>query len=216
MIALAARICASALSLRTAGTPMRTTLLCALLLLLLPTVALLQGIESLPAGFRGAHWGDPLSAITISAPDQLGERTPDALSGRCQLAGRDFRFVYSAQEGKLARGAYLHDQRHVDSNTDVAIFDALKAELSEKYGAPKSDQELWSNALFKGERSKLGTALAIAAVVLRAQWDDGTNYIRLQAQGKDIDITVSVTYGQLKDLPAEAAASGTRSDGQKL
>jgi hypothetical protein len=194
---------------------MRSPLLLAAILLI-HAVPLLVGAESIPAGFRGAHWGDPLAAITVAAPDQLSQRAADVVTGSCVLAGRDFRFVYSGKDGMLGKGAYIHDQRHVDSNTYVAIFDALKAELSEKYGAPGSDQELWSNALFKGERSKLGTALAVEAVVLRAQWDDGRNYIRLQAKGKDIDIAVTVTYGQLAELAAEQGGSSGHEDRPKL
>ncbi len=206
---------ASARSPHLAGMPMRSPLLFAFLLLAQAASRLVAG-EALPAGFRGAHWGDALTAITVAAPDRLTERTPTSVSGRCLLAGREFRFVYSGKDGLLGKGAYIHDERHVDSNTYVGIFDALKAELSEKYGAPASDQELWSNALFKGDRSKLGTALAVEAVVLRAQWDDGRNYIRLQAKGKDIDIAVTVTYGQLAELAAEKAGLSSLEDRPKL
>jgi hypothetical protein len=202
---------------------MRSPLLPSLALILLALLALLamgaprlMAADPIPAGFRGAHWGDPLAAIAVAAPDVLTERSADVVKGRCQLVGRDFRFDYLGKDGLLSRGVYIHDERHVDSNTYVGIFDALKAELSEKYGAPGSDQELWSNALFKGDRAKLGTALAVEAVVLRAQWDDGRNYIRLQAKGKDIDIAVTVTYGQLAELAAEQGGNGAHEDTPKL
>ncbi len=194
---------------------MRLTLLLAFALLAHAAPRALAA-DAIPAGFRGAHWGDPLAAITIAAPDALSERTADAVTGRCQLAGRAFRFDYIGKAGLLSKGVYIHDERHVDSNTYVAVFDALKAELSEKYGAPASDQELWSNALFKGDRSKLGTALAVEAVVLRAQWDDGRNYIRLQAKGKDINIAVTVSYGQVAELAADKAGVSSLEDRPKL
>ena len=194
---------------------MRIALLLAVILSVHAVPSLAAG-EPIPAGFRGAHWGDPLAAITVAAPDRLSERSATSVKGSCQLVGREFRFDYLGKDGTLSKGAYIHDERHVDSNTDVAIFDALKAELSEKYGAPASDQELWSNALFKGDRSKLGTALAVEAVVLRAQWEDGRNYIRLQAKGKDIDIVVSVVYGQVAELAAEKAGITSLEDRPKL
>jgi hypothetical protein len=194
---------------------MRLPLLIALILLV-HGAPRLAGADPIPAGFRGAHWGDALAAITVAAPDRLTERATNALAGRCQLAGRDFRFVYSGKDGMLVKGAYIHDERHVDSNTYVSIFEALRAELSDKYGPPTSDQELWSNDLFKGDHAKLGTALAVEAVVLRAQWEDGRNFIRLQAKGKDINIAVTVTYGQAAELAAEKAGIISLEDRPKL
>jgi hypothetical protein len=176
----------------------------------------LSAADPLPGGFRGAHWGDPLSAIMISAPDLELGRTATAVSGECLLAERPFRFVYSGANGMLDRGMYVHDAHHIDSNDDVAVFDAIKALLTEKYGAPASNQELWSNELFKGDRSKLGTALAIAAVVLRAQWSDGKNAIILQAKGKNTVIAVTVTYGRFPEVMADTVSADDSADRKKL
>jgi DNA-binding protein len=187
-----------------------------LLVVIVLSGAGLVAADALPDGFRGVRWGAPLATVTVTAPDKELSRSATAISGSCVLAERPFRFVYLGKDGRLGRGLYIHDEHHVDSNVDVAIFDELKKILTDKYGPPTTNDELWSNELFKGDKSKLGTALAVEAVVLRAQWNDGHNYITLQAKGKNINIAVTVAYGKVAELTDEVVSADDSADRSKL
>ena len=57
---------------------------------------------------------------------------------------------------------------------------------------------------------------AVEAVVLRAQWNDGHNYITLQAKGKNINIAVTVAYGKVAELTDEVVSADDSADRSKL
>ncbi len=138
------------------GTPMRLTLLLASPCSPTPLRARWPPMPSRPASAarplgrsaRGHHHRRP-----GCAESERGQRTRSPAAASSPDVA--FRFDYIGKAGLLSKGVYIHDERHVDSNTYVAVFDALKAELEREVRRPGERPELEQRPLQGRPQCKL-------------------------------------------------------------
>ena len=87
-------------------------------------------------------------------------------------------------------------------------FLVLKERLTEVYGAPTADNEIWYGNLFKGSPEKYGLAISAGYLECLTKWEvDGTS-ISLYIYGNNFEISTTIMY---KSLDVKKAASESNS-----
>ncbi|ALA58341.1 hypothetical protein [Nitrospira moscoviensis] len=135
-------------------------------------------------GILDAQWGADQEAIRGLVTRELERDDGGALIYGGTLL--DHRVVegYDFREGALVRGQYVVLQRPVNGlNEFIEYYAAVKAALTETYGAPHADQTIWNNDLYQTLPDYWGVAVQIGHLRYSATWATLTGDITVELTG---------------------------------
>lgn len=70
----------------------------------------------------------------------------------------------------------------------------MKETLTLKYGSPKSDEEIWTNEVYKGDPEKWALAVSSGHLAYKTVWETGTTMISLVLHGDGANTMFGVIY----------------------
>ena len=101
---------------------------------------------------------------------------------------------YLFESGALARGEYVFDIEHEDSNQYIEDFSKLKTALTSLYGEPSSDQEIWTDERFKDSPEDYGLSVAYGYLSYATEWSGENRDIVLRLDGSRLVIRLVALY----------------------
>jgi len=199
---------------------LRTGILAALGIMLIFSVPLVAQDQEEDYTFRSTRWGMSKSEVI----EQEGEpdHQEDSNSGGYESAilydgisvGRlDTYLIYYFTEDKLVRGVYNFQEDHTSENTYIDDFKKIKGILTNKYGRPEYDDEIWHKDLYKDDPDYYGFAVSIGDLEYRVRWETEETEIWLTLDGDNYEIDHHLYYDskELKELVEEEKEEQTQS-----
>ncbi len=144
--------------------------------------------------FRGVDWGSPLAKVQKTEEAALLKAGKDFLFYKGELAGIDVRFMYKFVNDRLVEGSYLNSATHTNRNDFISDFKKLKELLTKKYGAPKVDDTVWRNDLYKDDPAQWGFAVSLGHLAYLASWETDRTTIKPLLHGDNYKISHGIIY----------------------
>ena len=152
-------------------------------------------------GFRKAKWGmTPDQVKKTESGVEWQESKSDygpILYFETEIALLEARALYYFVDNSFERGNYLITEKHTNDRQYLIDHNTLKEILTEKYGKPSEEKEIWLNDLYQDDRQNWGTAVSIGHVIFTTTWDEaiGTQgIIGLVLKGDNYIIDLNIRY----------------------
>lgn len=149
--------------------------------------------------FRKTKWGMSPAEVKLTEkgkPVNEGPLPPYdlAVSYTGTFEGSDTETGYLFNADKLVLAGYAFTDRHSDNNLYIKDYEKIKGVLTEKYGLPAQDEQIWSDETYKDKPEEYGTAAALGHLVMQSSWTSPGTQIFLTLQGRDNNISLSALY----------------------
>ncbi len=132
----------------------------------------------------GAQWGTSEEAVRDRVGGKLEREDSHTLVYSRILFGHDTLEGYDFRDGALVRGQYVLLQRPVNGlNEFIDYYAAVKASLTETYGAPRTDHTIWDNDLYQPLPDYWGVAVQIGHLRYAATWSTSAGDLVLELTG---------------------------------
>jgi hypothetical protein len=159
-----------------------------------------------PPDFRQVRWGMTPTQVKASEKIKPDGENADGIVYPVQIAGLDASLFYRFVQSTLVDAHYGFLVRHTNGGAYLDDFDGVKKLLTEKYGKPVLDDQVWENDLYKDDPQNWGTALAVGHLHCRARWETPTTIISEVIWGDNFEIHFAVMYQGKAFLTLAAAA----------
>ena len=169
---------------------MKTFLLVFLLALL--CTERLQGQD-----FRDITWGMTVEQVKALEGLRVLDENESMFVYAVEVAGRDALLFYKHADGKVFRGGYSFQVKHDDKNGYIDDYEALKAQLTEEYGWPISDEVVWKNDLYRQDLDQHGLAVGMGYLIYWADWSAGDTRIELALHGNNDLHVLAMNYASV-------------------
>lgn len=181
----------------------RTGLLIVLSLALFSPVRMIgeaQGSEDYT--FRNTRWGMTMDEVIKreGEPDYHPEDEvylgPENFLGYdgVKFGGLSAYLGYSFAEGKLVGGMYDFWKKYEDENKYIENFEKIRKFLTERYGRPEFEKEIWNRDRYKDEPRKYGAAVASGDLEYYVKWEKAKTEILMVLLSEDGEIDHTVSY----------------------
>ena len=161
-----------------------------------PSVMQKTVMPSQPKTFerRSTEWGMSVQEVKENEPVQFSwELQSPVLSDYeqrvayyTQIEGVEAALTYTFYEDHLGQAKYVFEPQHDDAVEYVQDFHTLKNWISQSYGSPASDQEIWLEKLYQYNENLWGQAVMRGHLVMVAEWKNpGTDIVLVLNGGDD-------------------------------
>ena len=125
----------------------------------------------------------------------LGSSGKD-LEYKTEAAGVSVTVFYSFVDDKLVTAGNFGEQAYFQTAIHLDDYAKFKEILTEKYGEPEMDEQIWLDDLFRYERdrSSMGMAIKLGHLKYFARWESSDTKISLVLGGKEFEVTFGVSY----------------------
>lgn len=144
--------------------------------------------------FRSTSWGMTQAQVKAAEGEEPGGKAPGVLTYDTYFKGESVKVRYKFSEGRLKSGGVIFLNEHPEEIFYVQDFERRRGELTQKYGEPVINEEIWYNRLYEGMPEKMGFAVAIGHLKLRTKWRTGRSDILLELKSEDYDMTLVLSY----------------------
>ncbi|MDD5674671.1 MAG: hypothetical protein PHC61_10940 [Chitinivibrionales bacterium] len=164
-----------------------------------PTTSLLDVVRGDASfDFRKARWGFTRRQVEQSEANPALKSSADKLEYKISLLGMSCKIVYTFAGDNLIKGSYFLEQDHPDPAQYYADFTVLKDYLRQIYGTPVSDQDFWTNDIYRADRKNWGFAVSIGFLSYRVIWQGPTTKTVLTINGGNHAINTNIDYASIK------------------
>ena len=101
--------------------------------------------------------------------------------------------AYIFEDGRLVKGKYLFRTTD-DESQYIYDYKRVKETLTLKYGLPKSDEEMWTDKVYKETPEKWALAVSSGHLAYKTVWETGTTMISLVLHGDGSNTMFGVIY----------------------
>lgn len=158
--------------------------------------------ENQKADFRNVNWGVNPEEVKSAETEELVDTSDDGITYATTLSGYDVTLAYFFNDdGQLYQAMYVLDEKHSSDNLYLSDYEALQRGLTEKYGDPDEEKDVWLDDLYKDNPQKYGFAVAVGHYVRKSCWNLDNTEIDLIIMGDNFDITVAVQYKSNEIMP---------------
>jgi hypothetical protein len=162
--------------------------------------AVLAAQSAQRADFRQTHWGmskTEVRAVETARPTADPDQE-EYLLYRASVEGLNCLLGYVFVNDQLVRAVYVIDQKHTDLIDYLSDYQRLKQALSEQYGRPAEDEEIWSNNLYQGKPAEFGNAVSLGHLKRFTAWKTASSDINIFLTGNNRKIDLSVDYSSTR------------------
>ena len=155
--------------------------------------------KALDGDFRVGVWGDSMKDIQRKEKEIELFVTEDNVGGYSQVMGIDMFIGYYFTNDKLTHGIYMCSEEYSDKNKYVEDYEKLKKALTDKYGEPTTDDEVWNEVIYsKDNISDYGMAVATEELKYFTTWDvNNKTRVSLFLTGEGFQTFLTVGYQDL-------------------
>ena len=159
--------------------------------------------------FRKTTWGMNQSEV-MQSEEGVSKFLEDYNEGgrilfQGDASGIPCYIFYEFSEEKLTQTAYWFyslDKSYDDKDVYISDYFNLKEKLTNKYGNPSIDEQIWNNDLYKSDSEKWGVAISLGHSYIITRWETSVTEMGLVLSGKDNGVNLYILYTskELKDL----------------
>ncbi len=148
---------------------------------------------------RKAMWGMEKAEVKRSETLQLIRETQNSLEYKFKLIGLDSRIVYKfspdkTEKPRLSGAQYIIEQDDVNPAKFYEDYKSLKSYLRQLYGFPVSDENTWTNEMYKADEKNWGFAISLGFLTCHATWKNARTRITLNISGNDHILSTNIEY----------------------
>jgi len=155
--------------------------------------------------------------IELQTGDKPSRPRTFGISDNDTIAGLDAEVVYEFAYNKLVSGHYNVTTKHTNPTDSILDYDRLAKVLTERYGAPFDNREVWKNSLYKNDSSNWGLAISAGHMFKTAHWATDKSGIDLLLSGDNFKISLVIWYYSLnKEHMALKKRADMAEDNNKL
>lgn len=152
----------------------------------------------LPAqDFRNITWGMTVDEVKAIEDADVLDENASMFVYAVEVAGREALLFYKHVDNKVVRGGYSFQVKHDDKNAYIDDYEVLKAQLTEEFGGPVSDEVVWKNDLYRQDVDQHGLAVGMGYLILWADWDNGDTRIELALHGNNDLHVLAMNYASI-------------------
>ena len=143
--------------------------------------------------FRQTSWGDSKQTVTKSEEtDPIKDRENMLVYENLKFIGFDAVVTYNFIQDKLSSAEYDFTQVYPDYANNIDTFDLIRAELTETYGSPTENRQVWKDGIPTSD--PIGLALALGDVSYAAYWNLEDTEISLSLSGYNLVVDMTLTF----------------------
>ena len=134
---------------------------------------------------------------------------------RDDVGGYQALIAFIFAQDKLTRVRYSFTEEHTNRNLFIDDFNSIDKILIKKYGPPSElKNHVWSDDLYKDNRSDYGMALAVGHLAIQSSWETSGMKIFHTISGDNYNINHDIEYQskQYKSLETKAKEEANLSD----
>lgn len=147
--------------------------------------------------FRNVQWGMSKNEVKEYEELELNEDPEDSamLCAITKVNEYSMILVYAFNSNdELYSAYYLLSEDYTSENRYIIAYDTLLEALTEKYGDPISEENIWVNDLFSDSPNDYGFAVSRGDYVRKSAWiEPGTN-IQMCLTGENYNIVLGIKY----------------------
>ncbi|MDO3409893.1 hypothetical protein QWJ34_08975 [Saccharibacillus sp. CPCC 101409] len=149
--------------------------------------------------FRNTTWGMSREQIIAAEGSEPAGEQEGAVLYKDQVSGLNVVVYYNLIDDQLVSSAYMLQEDHMNENQYISDYDRFQDSLTDRYGEPDRDDEIWKGDLYRDEpRSNWGMALITGDLQLYSSWETGDTSITLNAIGDNFKANMAILYEGLK------------------
>lgn len=122
----------------------------------------------------------------------------DVEAFKTSVAGLEALVIFRFFDDQLARGQSGVTEQHTNDTAFLTDYRKLAGLLEQKYGAPKEDETLWLNDLYKGDPANWGMAVSVGHLTKFKTWATDDTDIYLMLTGDNFDVSLHLEYASQK------------------
>ena len=153
------------------------------------------------ADFRKVRWGmseEEVKAIEGNNPsysDKLDGRNARYIGYETTLMGNDVLLVYYFGSNGLYAARYAWLEEHNNDSLYISDYDNVRTQLTNKYGSPSYDNEIWDNSSHKNYYSdNKGQALSFGYLSYITSYKTNRTKISMKMSADNYDVTFLIDY----------------------
>jgi hypothetical protein len=148
---------------------------------------------------RKANWGMDKTEVKKSEGLQLIRETPTTVEYKFKLIGLESKIVYKfaldkTGKARLNGAQYIIDQDDVNPARFFDDYKALKKYLRGLFGSPVSDENNWTNEIYKADEKNWGFAISLGFLTCKATWKTTRTKSVLQLSGANHILSTNIEY----------------------
>ena len=145
---------------------------------------------------RKAMWGMEKTEVKRSETLQLIKETQNSLEYKFKLIGLDSKIVYKFSSGKmrLTGAQYVIEQDDVNPAKFFEDYKSLRSYLRQLCGFPVSDENIWTNEMYKADEKNWGFAISLGFLTCHASWKSARTKIALNISGSNHILSTNIEY----------------------
>lgn len=174
---------------------MKTTLLLFLSLLICSTLFDATSLQA--QDFREIAWGMTVEEVKAIENAEVLDENASMFVYAVDVAGREALLFYKHIDNIVTGGGYSFQVEHDDKNGYIDDYETLKAQLTEEYGWPISDEVVWKNDLYRQDLDQHGLAVGMGYLIFWADWDAGDTRIELALHGNNDLHVLAMNYASI-------------------
>ena len=148
------------------------------------------------ADFRNFTWGSSLNDVQSREKSKLVYKVKDdELLYEDQLAGSDCNVIFIFNDNdKLVSGNYFFTKKFSNPELYIQDYNKFKTLLTQKYGTPFSEKEIWNNRVPISEKTNYGQAVADGNLSLNTVWITSNTQIKISLITVDKSPSLLIHY----------------------
>ena len=148
---------------------------------------------------RKSIWGMEKGEVKKSEPLQLVREAPTSLEYKFKLIGIDSKIVYKfspdkSGKARLTGAQYIIEQDDVNPARFFDDYKSLKSYLKQLYGFPVSDENNWTNDMYKADEKNWGFAISLGFLTCKAIWKNARTRTVLNLSGSNHILSTNIEY----------------------
>lgn len=149
--------------------------------------------------FRNARWGMTEAEVIETEGREPSEKAAGVLVYTGTVAGLDALIFYQFTDGFLSEGVYAIVEQYTNPNNHARDYDTLKDLLTEIYGEPESENDVWKNPYYRNRPTdERGRAASRGELIMYASWSTDSTAIQLLLGGENYRAGLYISYKSLQ------------------
>ena len=150
-----------------------------------------------PFDFRnGVIWGMPKDEVITSEGRTPDEDDTKMIAFHNVKAGSFQAIVgyFFNDVGACYKAMYLLQEKHSTDNAYLDDYKVLKNSLTDRYGKPTEDEQIWGRDLYKSKPDRWGFAISLGDLSYYTVFETGDTTILLYMTGDNYEINTTLIY----------------------
>lgn len=152
---------------------------------------------------RTSNWGDSVEDVKAKEGDPVAENEfsngDTLLVYKTTAVGLDVTIIYKFGEAGLSSVIYGFNEEHSNASLYILDYEKFRTALTNKYGEPTFDNEIWDNSRKKYYENKKGDALLYGYLIYATMYDLDRTEIVLMMSADNYKVSMMASYSR-KDI----------------